>query len=37
MHTMDQDLARMYNEGLISRKDTLAYAHDPKDIERYLS
>lgn len=37
MHTMDQDLARMYNEGLISRRDTLAYVHDVKDIEQYMS
>ena len=37
MHTMDQDLARMHKEGLISRQTALAYAYDSKDIERYLS
>ena len=34
---MDQDLARMYKEGLISRQTALAYAYYSKDIERYLS
>ena len=36
MHTMDQDLARMCREGLISRKDALDYSHDANDLERYL-
>lgn len=36
MHTMDQDLARMYIEGLISRKTAIAYAYDIKDLERYM-
>lgn len=36
MHSMDQDLARMYAEGLISRKTAIAYAYDLKDLERYM-
>lgn len=36
MHTMDQDLARMYREGLISRKNAIAYAYDLKDLERFM-
>ena len=36
MHTMDQDLARMYKEGFISRKDALACSYDVKELERYL-
>jgi twitching motility protein PilT len=36
MHTMDQDLARMYREGLISRKNAFAYAYDIKDLERFI-
>lgn len=36
MHTMDQDLARMYREGLISRKSAIAYAYDIKDLERFM-
>lgn len=37
MHTMDQDLARMCREGIISRKEALAYSHDTNDLERYLA
>ena len=36
MHTMDQDLSRMYREGLISRKNAIAYAYDLKDLERFM-
>lgn len=36
MHTMDQDLARMVKEGLISKKDAVAYAYDIKELDRYL-
>ncbi|MEG1837609.1 MAG: PilT/PilU family type 4a pilus ATPase [Synergistaceae bacterium] len=36
MHTMDQDIARIINEGLITKKLGLAYAHDPKNLERYI-
>ncbi|NLX84262.1 MAG: type IV pilus twitching motility protein PilT [Synergistaceae bacterium] len=36
MHTMDQDLSRMYREGLISRKTAIAYAYDLKDLERFM-
>lgn len=36
MHTMDQDLSRMYREGLISRKNAISYAYDIKDLERFM-
>ena len=36
MHSMDQDLARMVKEGLISRKTAISYSFDLKDLERFL-
>lgn len=36
MHTMDQDLARMYKENLITKRDAIAYAYDVKELERYM-
>ncbi len=36
MHSMDQDLARLVNEGYISRADAFVYAYDQKELERLL-
>ena len=36
MHTMDQDLARMFKDGLINKHDASAYAYDVKELERYM-
>lgn len=36
MHSMDQDLARMVNEGLIGQKTAVAYANDVRELERYI-
>ena len=37
MHTMDQDIARMYKAGHISKYEAIAHAHDPKELDMYLS
>jgi twitching motility protein PilT len=36
MHTMEQDLARLVNEGALSEDEALNYAYDPKDLQRIL-
>lgn len=36
MHTMDQDLARLVKEGIISFDTARSYAHDAKDLERLV-
>lgn len=36
MHTLDQDLARLYREGKLTRDQVVSYAIDPKDIDRLL-
>lgn len=37
MHTMEQDLARLFREGLISRETALDFAYDISELERILS
>jgi len=36
MHLMEQDLARLCKEGVITRNSAISYANDIKDIERFL-
>ena len=37
MHTMEQDLARLFREGKISRETAKSFAYDPAELERALT
>ena len=37
MHTMEQDLARLFREGRIAQSTAKDFAYDPAEVERLLS
>jgi twitching motility protein PilT len=36
MHTLNEDLSRLYQMGLITRKTAIDAAYDPQDLEKVL-